>query len=151
VANKKRLVLEFLQFLQLEILVKSDSVVITSADKKRAGLELLRFLKLKVSMYFYNFATFSADKAHKSLAYRRRIKMFPQVQPVCHDFCQVPFRFFSFFFSGVVVFISLHSIHTTTHSYSSKRASVHPFTPLHSILSFSPPHLLFHCSLRHFS
>ena len=69
--------------------------------------------------------------------------MFPQVQPVCHDFCQVPFRFFSFFFSGVVVFIPLHSIHTTTHIYSSKRVSVHPFISLHSIHSFSPPPLLY--------
>ena len=117
--------------------------MIISADRKRTGLELLRFLKLEVAMYFYNFATFLAYKAHKQLAFRRKNKMFPQIQPVCHDFCLVPFRFFSFFFSGVVVFIPLHSIHTTTHIYSSKRVSVHPFIPLHFIHSFSPPPLLY--------
>ena len=117
--------------------------MIISTDKKRTGLELLRFLQLEISMYFYSFATFSADKAHKSLTFRRKIKKFQQVIPVCHDFCQVPFRFFSFFFSGVVVFIALHSIHTTTHICSSKRVSVHPFIPLHFIHSFSPPPLLY--------
>ena len=94
-------------------------------------------------MYFYNFAIFSAEKVYKPLTFRRKIKEFQQVQPVCHDFCHVPFRFFSFFFqrSGSVHFVTLHEHH---HAYlSSKSGFGHSFIPLLSIHSFPQPHLLY--------
>ena len=95
-ADKKRVSLEFLRFRQLESLVKLDNVVIILADKKRAGLDFLRFLQLGISMYFYNFEIFSAEKVHKPLTFSRKVKEFLQFQPVCHDFCQVPFFFVLF-------------------------------------------------------
>jgi len=76
--------------------VKFDSVEITSANKKRINLEFLRFLQLENSMYFYNFATFSAYKAYKPLTFNRKIKKFLQVKPVCGSHSEECVQFYNF-------------------------------------------------------
>jgi hypothetical protein len=64
------------------------------------------------------------------------MKIVLSAESVCHDFCCVPFRFFRSFFIGVVVFIPLRFIHTTTH-FLFKQELVHSlhFATLHSARS----------------